>query len=47
MTGNWHAVFIIAVLMNVTAALLAIFVLKPMRAAHQARDNNHAARLPN
>jgi hypothetical protein len=33
--------------MNVTAALLAIFALKPMRAAHHARDKNHAARLSN
>ena len=42
-TGNWHAVFTIAVIMNVTAALLAIFVLKPMRAAHHARENTRTA----
>jgi len=43
-TGNWHAVFTIAVIMNVTAALLAIFVLKPMRAAHHARENTRTVR---
>ena len=43
MTGNWHAVFTIAVIMNLTAALLAILVLKPLRAAHHARNTNHSA----
>jgi OFA family oxalate/formate antiporter-like MFS transporter len=36
-TGSWHAVFMIAVVMNLAAALAALFVLKPMRAAHNAR----------
>ena len=36
-TGNWHAVFTIAVIMNLIAALLAVLVLKPMRAARYAR----------
>ena len=36
-TGSWHAVFMIAVVMNLAAALGALFVLKPMRAAHYAR----------
>jgi OFA family oxalate/formate antiporter-like MFS transporter len=31
MTGNWHLVFIVASVMNAVAALLAWFVLKPMR----------------
>jgi OFA family oxalate/formate antiporter-like MFS transporter len=31
-TGSWHAVFYVAATMNMTAALLALFVLKPMRA---------------
>jgi OFA family oxalate/formate antiporter-like MFS transporter len=44
MTGNWHAVFTIAVIMNLTAALLAVFVLKPIRAAHHARGNSHTVR---
>jgi MFS transporter, OFA family, oxalate/formate antiporter len=42
-TGDWRAVFTIAVIMNVAAALLAIFVLKPMRAVHHARDKSRAA----
>jgi OFA family oxalate/formate antiporter-like MFS transporter len=31
MTGNWHAVFIVASIMNAAAALMAWFVLRPMR----------------
>jgi len=31
MTGNWHAVFIVAAIMNGVAALMAWFVLRPMR----------------
>jgi MFS transporter, OFA family, oxalate/formate antiporter len=46
-TGNWHAVFTIAVMMNVAAALLAIVVLKPMRAAHHARDKSRVALASN
>ena len=30
-TGNWHAVFMVAAAMNIAAALLAWFVLRPMR----------------
>jgi OFA family oxalate/formate antiporter-like MFS transporter len=36
-TGSWHAVFITASILNVIAAVMALFVLKPMRAAHTAR----------
>jgi OFA family oxalate/formate antiporter-like MFS transporter len=32
-TGNWHAVFVVAAAMNIVAALLAWFVLRPMRSA--------------
>ncbi|HEX3538203.1 MAG TPA: oxalate/formate MFS antiporter [Stellaceae bacterium] len=32
-TGNWHAVFVVAALMNAVAAIMAIAVLKPMRAS--------------
>ncbi len=32
MTGSWHAVFYAAAALNIIAALMAIFVLKPMRA---------------
>ena len=34
MTGNWHAVFIVASAMNMIAALMAWFVLRPMRRKH-------------
>jgi OFA family oxalate/formate antiporter-like MFS transporter len=33
-TGNWHAVFITASIMNAAAALMAWFLLRPMRRAH-------------
>jgi OFA family oxalate/formate antiporter-like MFS transporter len=39
MTGSWHAVFIVASVMNAVAALLAWFVLKPMRRAHVQEAN--------
>jgi MFS transporter, OFA family, oxalate/formate antiporter len=42
-TGAWHAVFMIAVIMNLVAALLALFVLKPVRAAHHARNDTREA----
>ena len=35
-TGSWDAVFWIAAAMDVVAAVMAIFVLKPMRSAHKA-----------
>lgn len=37
-TGSWHAVFIAASVMNAIAALLAWFVLRPMRRRHMARS---------
>ena len=33
-SGGWHSVFIVAALMNAAAAIMALAVLKPMRAAH-------------
>jgi MFS transporter, OFA family, oxalate/formate antiporter len=33
-TGGWHVVFIVASVMNAVAALMAWFVLRPMRRAH-------------
>src|SRR6202043_701287 len=36
-TGSWLAVFVIGASMNILAALLALFVLKPMRAAYTSR----------
>lgn len=37
-TGNWHAVFITAATMAIVAALLALFVLKPMRLAYTSKS---------
>jgi OFA family oxalate/formate antiporter-like MFS transporter len=36
-SGNWHSVFVAAAIANIVAAALAIFVLKPMRAAYTGR----------
>jgi len=36
-TGSWHTVFIVASVMNAVAALMAWFVLRPMRKAHMAQ----------
>jgi OFA family oxalate/formate antiporter-like MFS transporter len=33
-TGSWHAVFVVAALMNAASAIMALAVLKPLRAAH-------------
>jgi MFS transporter, OFA family, oxalate/formate antiporter len=38
-TGNWHAVFVTAAILNAIAALMAIFVLKPMRRAQIEKSN--------
>lgn len=38
-TGSWHAVFIAASAMNAIAALLAWFVLRPMRKRHMDRGD--------
>ena len=35
-TGSWHSVFIAAAVMNLAAALAAPFVLRPLRARHEA-----------
>ncbi len=40
-TGDWHAVFVLASAMAGLTALIALFVLKPMREAH-ARKHVHA-----
>ncbi len=37
-TGGWQSVFIVASVMNAIAALLAWFVLRPMRRAHMNRQ---------
>jgi OFA family oxalate/formate antiporter-like MFS transporter len=35
-TGSWDTVFWIASAMNVVSAVMAIFVLRPMRVSHKA-----------
>lgn len=42
-TGNWHAVFLVACALNAVAALLAWFVIRPVRTAHIARVNASVA----
>ena len=42
MTGNWHAVFIVAAALNAIAALMAWFVLRPMRRAQMDRSAQEA-----
>jgi OFA family oxalate/formate antiporter-like MFS transporter len=42
MTGNWHAVFIAASSLNALAALMAWFILRPMRRAHIEAANHEA-----
>jgi OFA family oxalate/formate antiporter-like MFS transporter len=40
-TGSWHTVFIVASVMNAVAALLAWFVLKPMRRSLMAKSGSN------
>jgi MFS transporter, OFA family, oxalate/formate antiporter len=37
-TGSWHAVFIVAALLNAMAAITAIVVLRPLRNTHKLRS---------
>jgi OFA family oxalate/formate antiporter-like MFS transporter len=37
-TGSWHAVFIVAALLNALAAIAALAVLRPLRNAHELRN---------
>ena len=43
MTGSWHAVFLAAAALNIVAALMAIFVLKPMRKGYVRSADEPAA----
>ncbi len=36
-TGSWHAVFYVAAILNIVAAFMALFVLKPMRVKTMAK----------
>jgi OFA family oxalate/formate antiporter-like MFS transporter len=38
-TGSWTAVFAVASVLNIAAAILALFVLKPMRIRAMAKEN--------
>jgi OFA family oxalate/formate antiporter-like MFS transporter len=42
-TGDWHAVFVIAALMNAVAAIMALAVLRPLRSSEHARNLRAAA----
>jgi OFA family oxalate/formate antiporter-like MFS transporter len=37
-TGSWHAVFVVASILNGVAAVMAWFVLRPMRRAHMEKS---------
>jgi MFS transporter, OFA family, oxalate/formate antiporter len=37
-TGTWHAVFVVTALANFVVVALALFVLRPLRARHQAAN---------
>jgi OFA family oxalate/formate antiporter-like MFS transporter len=37
-TGGWHAVFVVAAVMNVVAAIMALAVLRPMRSRQMAAE---------
>jgi len=39
-TGSWHSVFAVASIMNAVAALMAMFLLKPLRSAHHQASAN-------
>jgi MFS transporter, OFA family, oxalate/formate antiporter len=43
-TGSWHAMFMIGAAMNAVAAIMALAVLKPLRAAHASYTAERAAR---
>jgi OFA family oxalate/formate antiporter-like MFS transporter len=45
-TGSWHAVFMLASGMAAVAALLALFVLKPMRRAYAEQHATPAREMP-
>jgi OFA family oxalate/formate antiporter-like MFS transporter len=45
-TGDWHAVFMLASGMAALSAVLAIFVLKPMREAHARKYVNDSSAPP-
>jgi OFA family oxalate/formate antiporter-like MFS transporter len=45
-TGSWHAVFIVAAIMNFLVVALALFVVRPMRLSISASENRGAVGQP-
>jgi OFA family oxalate/formate antiporter-like MFS transporter len=45
-TGGWHSVFVVATVANLVVAGLALFVLKPLRAAHSTKSHDIGAAAP-
>jgi OFA family oxalate/formate antiporter-like MFS transporter len=45
-TGNWHAVFGVAAVMNFVVVLMALFVVRPMRLSISALENKSAVGQP-
>ena len=45
-TGGWHSVFVVATIANLVVAGLALFVLKPLRAAHSGKSADIGAAAP-
>ena len=41
-TGNWHAVFVVAAIMNFIVVAMALFVVRPMRISISASENKSA-----
>jgi OFA family oxalate/formate antiporter-like MFS transporter len=41
-TGNWHAVFAVAAIMNFIVVAMALFVVRPMRISISASENKDA-----
>ena len=41
-TGSWHAVFNVAAVLNIVAAFMALFLLKPIRLRLIAQDRGRA-----
>jgi OFA family oxalate/formate antiporter-like MFS transporter len=44
-SGGWHTVFVVAAVMNAVAAVMALVVLKPLRAAHGVGEMSAGAVL--
>src|SRR5262252_3040627 len=45
-SGGWHAVFLVAAIMNAVAAIMALAVLRPLRTAHHRSIDTVGAATP-